>query len=267
MPLTWNRCDGNLLLIGAAGSGVTSALMLLGTVAATDGSDCHLYVIDGRGDQALAGFEHSPWCGGVVRLHERERLIRLINRLADEIARRNGRSDVVPRHPIVVLVDGLDIVRSSLDDLETAAEFEMLDTIVALGAAHDVVVVEHVRSRRGHPVDGAGPLRPALGLPPDRSDRRRRAGDLPGRGAGAAAGQDRRRLHRSRGAVDGRLACRCRRAPAVWSPSPVECLPAMLDAADLPPASGEATTRCCRSACTSVTAECAASTCPTANTC
>ena len=140
LPLRWDRAAGNLLLVGSAGSGVTSALVLLGTVASLDGSGTHLYVIDGRGDQALAVFEHSPWCGGVVRLHERERLIRLINRLADELGRRIAHP-ASPSYPIVLLVDGLDAVRNSLDELETLAESEMLDTILGLGAAHDVVVV------------------------------------------------------------------------------------------------------------------------------
>jgi DNA segregation ATPase FtsK/SpoIIIE, S-DNA-T family len=140
LPLRWNRTDGNLLLVGSAGSGVTSTLALLGSVATTDGSGSHLYVIDGRGDQALAPFEQSPWCGGVVRLHERERLMRVIHRLADEVVQRAADSTSRP-YPIVVLVDGLDAVRNSLDDHETLVELEMLDTILALGASHDVVVV------------------------------------------------------------------------------------------------------------------------------
>ena len=138
--LRWVRGDGHLLLFGAVGSGVTSTLVLLGTVVATDGSGCHIYVIDGRGDPAWAAFRRSPSCGAVVRVHERERLIRLINRLADEVGRRMGRPSS-PRCPIVVLVDGLDVLRMALDDLDTAAEIEMLDTILANGPAQDVVMV------------------------------------------------------------------------------------------------------------------------------
>ena len=139
-PLRWDRADGNLLLVGAAGSGVTSTLVLLGTVAIADGSGSHLYVIDGRGDQALTIFETSPWCGGVVRLHERERVIRLINRVADELTRRIA-DPAAPRHPIVVLIDGLDAARGSLDDLEGAAESDKLEAILTLGPAHDVMMV------------------------------------------------------------------------------------------------------------------------------
>ena len=140
VPLRWNRAEGNLLLVGAAGSGVTSTLALLATVAATDGDGSHIYVIDGRGDDALAALARLASCGGVVRVHERERLIRVIHRLSDEIARRVV-DPTAARDPIVLLVDGVEAVRRALDDLDSFAESEMFDTIIALGAAHDVVVV------------------------------------------------------------------------------------------------------------------------------
>jgi DNA segregation ATPase FtsK/SpoIIIE, S-DNA-T family len=233
VPLRWHRDGGNLLLVGATGSGVTSTLALLGSVAATDGSGSHLYVIDGRGDHALAVFEHSPWCGGVVRLHERERLIRLINRLADEVGRRVA-DPASPRFPIVVMVDGLDAVRSSLDDLETLAEFEMLETLVTLGAAHDVVVVcafdrvasipstvlAHCPQRwifhLTDPLDASG-----LGIAPADVP-----GLVPGRIFVASAGLEAQLMVGSLplpSCVDGPV------------PAPVECLPTQIGAADLPP--------------------------------
>jgi S-DNA-T family DNA segregation ATPase FtsK/SpoIIIE len=73
-------------------------------------------------------------------LHERERLIRLIRRLADEVGQRIADPSSA-RSPIVVLVDGLDAVRGSLDDLDTLTELEMIDTIIMLGPAQDVVMV------------------------------------------------------------------------------------------------------------------------------
>jgi DNA segregation ATPase FtsK/SpoIIIE, S-DNA-T family len=234
VPLRWNRAEGNLLLVGAAGSGVTSTLALLGTVAATDGSGSHLYVIDGRGDGALALFEHSPWCGGVVRLHERERLIRVINRLADEVAQRVAHPET-PRHPIVVLVDGLDAVRGSLDDLETLVESDMVDTIIALGAAHDVVVVcsfDRVAS-----IPSSVLARCAqrwvfhLTDPLDASALGMAAADVPGPQPGrifvTSAGLEAQMM-----AGSLPLPC-CVDGPV---PAPVECLRSEIDAVDLPPA-------------------------------
>ncbi len=236
VPLTWSRSNGNLLMIGAAGSGVTSALVLLGTVAASDGSDCHLYVIDGRGNQLLAGFADSPRCGGVVRLHERERLIRLINRLSAALADRAAHP-TSPRNPIVVLIDGLDIVRSALDDLGTAAELEKLDAVIALGAAHDIVVISSfdrvpaipsavlARSSQrwvfhlADPIDAAG-----LGIAP---------ADVPGPVPG--------RVFICSTGLEAQLMVGTLPLPASAGgalPSPVECLPAILDAAALPPGVG-----------------------------
>ncbi|MEY2553082.1 MAG: segregation ATPase FtsK/SpoIIIE, family, partial [Ilumatobacteraceae bacterium] len=138
-PLQWNR-ESHLLLVGAAGSGVTSALVLLGSAALIDGTGTHLYVIDGRGDQVLRTLERAPNCAAVVRTSERERLIRVINRLAGEINER-VLDPTSPRHPIVVLIDGFDALRNSLDDLDSRAELEMLDHILAAGAAQGVVTV------------------------------------------------------------------------------------------------------------------------------
>ena len=236
VPLRWSLEEGHLLLVGASGSGVTSALVLLGNVAVADGSGAHLYVIDGRGDRALQTLEASPSCAGVVRLHERERLIRVINRLAGEVSRRiSGPSS--PRHPILVVVDGFDAVRNSLDDLETAAELERLDTIVALGAAQGVVVVcafdrvaaipSSVLARCAgrwifhltDPLDAIGLGIAAADVP----------GPRPGRIVVAAT---RLQAQLMFGALQSSMSV------GDSFPSPVECLPAELDADRLPPGLG-----------------------------
>ena len=233
LPLRWNHADGHLLVVGAAGSGVTSALVLLGTAAVSARSRCHLYVIDGRGDPALSVLERSPWCAGVVRLHERERLIRLITRLADEVECRIAHPTSA-RHPIVVLVDGFDMVRKSIDELDTAAEFAMLETIVALGAPQDVVVIcafDRVASipstvlarcparwifHLTDPLDAAGLGIAAADVP----------GPQPGRVVVAATGLEAQlmvALAPLSTAADGTI------------PASIGCLPAEVSAIDLPP--------------------------------
>jgi S-DNA-T family DNA segregation ATPase FtsK/SpoIIIE len=233
VPLRWNRADGHLLMVGAAGSGVTSALVLLGTAAVSARSRCHLYVIDGRGDPALSVLERSAWCAGVVRLHERERLIRLITRLATEVERRIAQPTPA-RQPIVVLVDGFDIVRKSIDELETATEFAMLETIVALGAAQDVVVIcafdrvaaipSTVLARcpdrwifhLTDPLDAAG-----LGITPADVP-----GQTPGRIIVAATGLEAQLMV---------AAAPLSTAVDVTIPAPIDCLPVAISAIDLPP--------------------------------
>jgi DNA segregation ATPase FtsK/SpoIIIE, S-DNA-T family len=233
VPLRWDRRDGHLLLVGAAGSGVSSTLVVLGSVATTDGSGSHLYVIDGRGDQLLARFSSSPWCGGVVRLHERERLIRVINRLGDEIARRIAQPES-PSFPIVVLIDGLDALRASLDDHDTSAEFDMLDTIFTLGAAHDVTVIGAVERAAAVPAGGLASFAQRwifhLTDPLDAVALGIAAADVPGPQPGrvfiAATRLEAQVVSGSlplAACVDGLV------------PAAVECLPAVLRAADLPP--------------------------------
>ena len=232
VPLRWARGDGHLLLVGTAGSGVTSTLVLLGTAAIADGSGTHLYVIDGRGDEALANFENSPWCGGVVRLYERERVIRVINRLADELARRIA-DPAKPHHPIVVLIDGLDAVRSLLNDLETVAESDMVETMLTLGPGHDMAMVcavdrvaavpSTVLTRCAQrwvfhltdPLDAV-----ALGVAPVDVP-----GPIPGRVVVASTGLE-AQLMFGRPPLAARADGPC--------PTVVECLPAVLHSADLP---------------------------------
>ncbi|MEY2417221.1 MAG: segregation ATPase FtsK/SpoIIIE, family, partial [Ilumatobacteraceae bacterium] len=233
-PLRWKSADGNLLLVGAAGTGVTSTLVLLGTTAIADGSESHLYVIDGRGDQALTIFETSPWCGGVVRLHERERFIRLINRVGDELTRRIA-APAAPRQPIVLLIDGLDAARGSLDDLERVAESDKLEAILTLGPAHDVMMAcaidrvaaipSSVLARFAQrwvfhltdPLDAVGLGVASADVP----------GSIPGRIFAASTGLEAQLMV-------GRVPLA---SPADGAfPAIVECLPAVLHSSDLPPA-------------------------------
>jgi DNA segregation ATPase FtsK/SpoIIIE, S-DNA-T family len=236
VPLTWNRRDGHLLLVGAAGSGVTSTLLLLGSAAVTDGSGCHLYVIDGRGDSALTAFEHSPWCGGVVRLYERERLSRVIGRVAGEVGRRIAQP-AAPRQPILLLIDGLDAVRGALDDLDTTAEYEMLDSVIANGAANDVVVICAFDRVAGIPSNVLARCAERwvfhLTDPLEASGLNVAAADVPGPQPGrivVASSKLEAQL------INGSLAL-----PACVDgmvPVPVECLPAEIDASELPEGAG-----------------------------
>ncbi len=88
-PLTWAPADGHVLVAGSTGSGVTSTLHTLALTAAADGAD--VYVIDARGDDALDDLAEHPRCGAVIRLHERERLTRLLTRL-----RTQARGGMIP---------------------------------------------------------------------------------------------------------------------------------------------------------------------------
>jgi S-DNA-T family DNA segregation ATPase FtsK/SpoIIIE len=145
--MEWVPGGGHLLLAGSVGSGLTTALLTLGA-AALNASDSagqapgvHLYVIDGIGDERLQVFEREPRCAGVVRLHERERLMRLLHRLVDEVRVRAAGHNSPDAPAVLLFVDGIDAVRRHLDDVDTMTEFEALTEVIAAGAAVGVHVV------------------------------------------------------------------------------------------------------------------------------
>ena len=110
--LRWER--GNLLLVGAVGSGTTSTAIVLASTRLRGSDDVHLYVIDARGAPELDAFVDVAACGGVIRITEVERIDRLLRRLTDELDRRGVAGGHRPE--IVLLVDGLESVRSALGD-------------------------------------------------------------------------------------------------------------------------------------------------------
>ena len=234
--MRWDRADGHLLLVGSAGTGVTSALALLGVAVLTDGSSSHLYVIDGRGGQALQLLSRAPACAGVVRVHERERLIRMINRLAGELNRRIA-DPSSPRQPIVVLIDGFDAVRSSLDEFDTSAELEMLDSILLRGLRPRHRHGLRIRPRGRDLIQRPGPVPSTLDLSSHRPVRGHWSWRRRSRCSWAVARPPRRCLHSVAGAADGWFAAAALRRRC-HGPRPVECLPSEIDAADLPPGHG-----------------------------
>ena len=140
-PVRWIRVDGNLALIGALGSGTTTALRTL-IVAA--GPEPHCYVVDARGDESLAAIAGLPNCGGVVGVHDAERRVRLIRFLAAELASRQADSSC-PRPPIILAVDGLAALVASLSgpaEVDDHARLLRVLTDGAGAAIHTVATLE-----------------------------------------------------------------------------------------------------------------------------
>jgi S-DNA-T family DNA segregation ATPase FtsK/SpoIIIE len=133
--LRWAPEDGHLALLGAVGSGTTTALLtvVVALVGERPPQRLHVYVIDARGDHRVDELDRLTHCGGVVRPHEGERLARLLRRLTGELdgrRRMGGRGD----GPHVVLaIDGIAALRAALDG--RAEEIELLNRIVAEGPA------------------------------------------------------------------------------------------------------------------------------------
>ena len=146
-PLHWSPGDGHLLVAGSPGAGVTSALRTVAAHALVHCGDTQVYVLDGRGDESLNALAAHPRCIAVVRLHERERLMRLVHRLRAFTRGQAGGGSAHDGGRVVLFVDGLDAVRRALDVLESVAELDALDEVLADGEAAGLTIVagvEHV---------------------------------------------------------------------------------------------------------------------------
>ncbi len=90
--LTWDVASGShVLFLGGSMSGRTTALrtMLAQVVQQFSPADLHLYVID-FGNGALLPFADAPHCGAVVTQLDADRLPRLIQRVLEELGRRQA---------------------------------------------------------------------------------------------------------------------------------------------------------------------------------
>jgi DNA segregation ATPase FtsK/SpoIIIE, S-DNA-T family len=144
--LVWEPERGHLLVVGAVGSGCTSTLMV---VAATAGSRVgptvpldvaparpEVVVIDAVGDPNWDRV--APRLGPLVRITEVERLVRLVETLGAVLADRR-RSTQGGLSPIVVVIDGVGALRSTLGDLDHEL-LDRFDRVLADGPGVGVVV-------------------------------------------------------------------------------------------------------------------------------
>ncbi|MFM2076532.1 MAG: hypothetical protein RJA49_422 [Actinomycetota bacterium] len=128
VPLEWAPSEGSVVVAGSPGCGVTSTLLTLAGRALAE-PDTHVYVLTPHRDGAAAFSAHPA--AAVVRLDERERLSRVLQRLrrpADDGARR------------VVVIDGLEAARRAVDDVDTVDEHDALAAVLQ-GVPGDTLLV------------------------------------------------------------------------------------------------------------------------------
>ena len=140
-PLRWTPTAGNVLLVGAAGAGTTTAACALVAACARSSppDELHLYAIDAQGEPAWTALDRLAHCGAVVRITEVERLTRLFARLADELDRRATDGWRTPT--VVVAVDGYAAVRDALDDVAHTEAAMRFDRVLRDGPAVGIVAV------------------------------------------------------------------------------------------------------------------------------
>ena len=143
--LRWDR-SGGLALIGALGSGTTSTMLRIIELINLE-DQAVVYIIDAAADPRLSGLDDAPNCAGVIGVHDRERVERLMKTWSAEIDHRQqsgqGRSSFTDW---VMGIDGLMGLRRSLDDVSGSTVLSALERILAEGPAVGLIAVATVEA-------------------------------------------------------------------------------------------------------------------------
>jgi S-DNA-T family DNA segregation ATPase FtsK/SpoIIIE len=171
-PLVLDLADGGgWLAVGGPRSGRTTLLrnVLRQSTAGGDVDRLHVHVVDLGGGALAAEAAVLPSVGTAIGGDDALRTVRLVHRLAEEVAhRRSARS--VDRPHILLLVDGVEELGGLLDDADPArGSGELLRLVRDGGAAGVTCVLTASRAVPGGRLAGA--VRQRLVLPlPDRAD-------------------------------------------------------------------------------------------------
>lgn len=135
----WAPKDGNMLLYGLPGSGTTTALvsLVVGMCRGIGPDQIHIYVLD-FDDQHLGSLRPLPHVGAVVAGSERERQLRLLRRLADELRQRRDEVAVNPGGlsgcpTIVTVLDNYGAFAAAFDAPGDATVRDLVMRLVADG--------------------------------------------------------------------------------------------------------------------------------------
>lgn len=131
---------GSVLVIGAVRSGRSTTLRTIaaGLVATRSPEDLHLYGID-CGNRALDSLAALAHCGAVVSGDDPERLIRLVDLLAELVRRRGQTGQTTP--PVVILVDRLEAFVARYAERDGGRLVDRLDQLLREGGAVGVTFV------------------------------------------------------------------------------------------------------------------------------
>jgi S-DNA-T family DNA segregation ATPase FtsK/SpoIIIE len=163
---------GALLAVGGPRSGRTSLLrtVLAHAVGGLTPGELHVHVVDASGGALAAEAAGLPHTGTSISGADVLRTVRLIDRLAGEVADRRAAPATPDRPLILLLVDGVEAVSSLLDEADPTHGSAGLLRLVRDGAAVGVTCV--LTADRAVPGGRlAAAVRQRLVLPlPDRAD-------------------------------------------------------------------------------------------------
>ena len=128
---SWDPVDGHLALLGAVGSGTSTALRTSALAAVGASSrPVHLYGVDYGG--GLADLEPLDGCGAIIGGHDRERQRRLVDLLRSELSRRRSTPGDAAAWPLLLLL--VDDLPAWLADHADAPGQEVVDDVRRLFA-------------------------------------------------------------------------------------------------------------------------------------
>ncbi|TLM85643.1 FHA domain-containing protein [Pseudarthrobacter sp. NamE2] len=138
-PLTWGPVrDGHIALIGAPGSGAGDALQLAVRRLLAQPSMVFCYLLDSTGTfHSAAGHAR---VGAVTGLHELRRAVRVLERLAEELAHRLSRPDH-DAVPLVLMVSGWGSWVSAFRAGPLAPAEDLVHDLVRDGARAGITVM------------------------------------------------------------------------------------------------------------------------------
>nr|WP_246324061.1 FtsK/SpoIIIE domain-containing protein [Petropleomorpha daqingensis] len=128
---------GGWLAVGGPRSGRTTLLrtVLAEAVSARGPDELHVHALDHGGGTLAAEAAGLPHTGTTVGAGDALRSVRLVTRLAEEVALRRGGGRPEPRPELLLLVDGVESVSTQLDEADPGGGSATLLRLVRDGAA------------------------------------------------------------------------------------------------------------------------------------
>lgn len=134
--LDFNNSDGNLWIVGTPGSGKAMTLKtILSSIAMTHRPDeVNFYILDYSGDGGLRDFDLLPHTGAVIRLSEKERLLRLIAHIQKEIDKRATIHWKEEKEPdiFIVINNFIELYNAYPDETESFSSFVRMGKSVGI---------------------------------------------------------------------------------------------------------------------------------------
>lgn len=143
-PLQLDLADGGTwLVVGGPRSGRTTLLraVLREAMSRLGPDELHLHVIESGGGRLADEARDLPHTGTVTGTDDRMRTMRLVQRLAEQVAGRRATPDDLDRASVLLLVDGMEELAALVEDAEPGHGSVLLSRLLRDGGAAGLTCV------------------------------------------------------------------------------------------------------------------------------